>query len=68
MSLAPALSPRGIALLAGLLYLGEGAGSVFGQLIVPGNLVRAGDPTGTAARKMRSSIRRDPRRRAFEMR
>ena len=54
MSLAPALSPRGIALLAGLLYLGEGAGSVFGQLIVPGNLLLAGDPTGTAARILES--------------
>src|SRR5256885_7473139 len=54
MNLAPALSPRGIALLAGLLYLGEGASSVFGQLIVPGNLVLAGDPTGTAARILES--------------
>jgi len=54
MSLAPALSPRGIALLAGLLYLGEGAGSVFGQLIVPGNLLLAGDPAGTAARILES--------------
>jgi len=43
-------SPRGVALLAGLLYLGEGATSVFGQLIVPGSLLIAGDPTGTAAR------------------
>jgi len=54
MNLAPALSPRGIALLAGLLYLGEGAGSVFGQLIVPGNLLLAGDPAGTAARILES--------------
>lgn len=45
-----ALSPRGVARLAGLLYLGEGATSVFGQLIVPGTLLVAGDPTGTAAR------------------
>lgn len=43
-------SPRMLALLAGLLYLGEGATSVFGQLIVPGSLLIAGDPTGTAAR------------------
>src|SRR5256885_4988996 len=54
MNLAPGLSPRGIALLAGLLYLGEGASSVFGQLIVPGSLLVAGDPTGTAARILES--------------
>lgn len=45
-----ATSPRDIALLAGLLYLGEGATSVFGQLIVPGTLSISGDPNGTAAR------------------
>jgi hypothetical protein len=42
-------SPRGVALLAGLLYVGEGATSVFGQLIVPGSLLISGDPTRTAA-------------------
>ena len=44
------LSPRGLARLAGILYLCEGATSVFGQLIVPGMLLIAGDPTATAAR------------------
>jgi hypothetical protein len=45
-----ALSPRGVARLAGLLYVGEAVTSVFGQLIVPGSLLIAGDPAGTAAR------------------
>ena len=45
-----AISPRVIALIAGLLYLGEGAGSVFGQLVVPGALQVSGDPSGTATR------------------
>lgn len=44
------LSPRGLARLAGFLYLCEGATSVFGQLIVPDMLLIAGDPTATAAR------------------
>ena len=45
-----ATSPRTIALVAGLLYLGEGATAVFGQLIVPGSLLISGDPSGTATR------------------
>jgi hypothetical protein len=44
------LSPRGLARLAGILYLCEGATSVFGQLIVPDMLLVAGDPSATAAR------------------
>lgn len=44
------ISPRPVALIAGLLYLAEGATSVFGQLVVPGALSIAGDPSGTAAR------------------
>jgi hypothetical protein len=43
------LSPRGLARLVGILYLCEGATSVFGQLIVPDTLLVAGDPTATAA-------------------
>jgi hypothetical protein len=44
------VSPRGLARLAGILYLCEGATSVFGQLIVPGMLLTAGDANATATR------------------
>ena len=47
-------SPRAIARIAGLLYLGEGGTSVFGQVVVPGALLISGDPSGTAARILES--------------
>jgi hypothetical protein len=48
--LAMTPSPGALARLAGILYLCEGATSVFGQLIVPDMVLIPGDPSATAAR------------------